>query len=142
MFAQDRMRMRETFAVAWRKRCAGSPMTPLEGQIADVVAMHPEYHGGIEDPLFMQRDFGDAGGQSNPYLHMALHLSLREQRDTDRPPGVRALLRRLVRRIGDPHAAEHAAMDCLGEALWRAQSAGVAVDESAYLAGLRTLTRQ
>ena len=43
----------------------------------------------------------------------------------------------LVHELGDRHAAEHAALERLGEALWRAQREGVPPDEGAYLRALR-----
>jgi len=37
------------------------------------------------------------------------------------------------------HAAEHAMIECLGEALWQAQRSGRAPDEAAYLAALHRI---
>ncbi len=71
---------------------------------------------------------------------MGMHLAIREQLATDRPPGLRAGYRGVVERAGDAHAAEHRIMDCLGEALWRAQRAGRPPDEAAYLDCVRRLT--
>jgi hypothetical protein len=77
---------------------------------------------------------GAAGGGENPFLHMGLHLAVREQISIDRPPGVRDLLQLLQSRLGDLHDAEHALMDALAEALWQAQRAGTPPDEGRYLA--------
>ncbi|HEY5642981.1 MAG TPA: DUF1841 family protein, partial [Woeseiaceae bacterium] len=44
IFGQDRNELRRMYADAWRKRCEQNTMSPLETQIADVVAQHPEYH--------------------------------------------------------------------------------------------------
>ncbi len=75
-----------------------------------------------------------AGGAENPFLHMGLHLAVREQVSIDRPPGVRELHRRLHARHGDGHRGEHALMDALGETLWQAQRSGRPPDEERYLA--------
>ncbi|MBT6272632.1 MAG: DUF1841 family protein, partial [Chromatiales bacterium] len=70
-------------------------------------------------------------------LHMGMHVALREQHGADRPPGVRDVYERLVRAQGDRHQAEHAMMDCLGEAMWTAQRTGTEADLNGYLGCLR-----
>jgi len=141
LFATDRAALRRTFAGAWRKRRDGLPLEPLEARIADVIAAHPQYREAVEDARSLGRDYLPEAGEANPFLHMAMHLALREQRAGDRPPGITRALARLERRLGDTHAAEHAAMDCLGEALWAAQRAGSVPDEAAHLACVRRLAR-
>ena len=69
----------------------------------------------------------------NPFLHMGLHLAVREQISIDRPPGVRELHGQLQQRYGDVHEAEHAMMEALAETLWEAQRNGRAPDEAHYL---------
>ena len=134
--------MRRAFSEAWRKHRDREPLEPLEAAIADVVAAHPEYRNTIESDSALDRDFLPEAGETNPWLHMGMHLTLREQRATDRPPGIRTALARLARRLGDEHAAEHAAMECLGEVLWEAQRAGRPPDDVAYLACVRRLARR
>ena len=126
------------YADAWRKHVARHPMSPLEAQIADVVAEHPEYHDALagED---LERDYTPEGGRTNPFLHMGLHLGIREQVATDRPAGIAAIHRKLAARDGDHHAAEHRMIECLAETLWEAQSANRAPDEALYLERLRRL---
>ena len=70
---------------------------------------------------------------------MGLHLAIREQVATDRPPGIAAIFNSLLVRTGDPHEAEHQALECLAETLWEAQGANTMPDESAYLERLRRL---
>ena len=138
IFGQDRHELRKMYVDAWRKHLAGRPMSPLEAQIADVIAGHPEYHDVINgDDL--DRDYTPEDGRTNPFLHMGLHLGIREQVATDRPAGIAAIHRNLVARDGDPHAAEHRMIECLAETLWEAQSANRAPDEALYLERLRRL---
>ena len=137
IYSSDRATLRRTFADAWRKRRDGSPLDPQEARIADVVAAHPEYHALLDDPRALDRDFTPEGGEANPFLHMAMHLTLGEQRATDRPPGVARELERLARRLGDVHAAEHAAMECLGRVLWESGRSGRMPDEKDYLECMR-----
>ena len=131
---QTREQLRQSYANAWKKRLARSPLTPLESMIADVIELHPEYHAIVEDLEAAKAFEADtAGAAENPFLHMGLHLAVREQISIDRPPGIREMLHVLQARLGDAHRAEHALMEALAETLWHAQREGCAPDERQYL---------
>ena len=137
---QDRSALRRRYAEAWRKRREALPMEPLEHELATVIEEHPEYRAFIEDDAdALARDFPPEGGQANPFLHMGLHLAIREQVGTNRPAGIAAIHSELCDRLGNRHEAEHRMIDCLGEALWRSQRSGLPPDETAYLESLRRL---
>ncbi len=140
IFGQDRDELRKMYQDAWSKFCDAKPLTPLEAQIAAVVEWHPEYHNEVA-ASDLSKDYAPEGGQSNPFLHMGLHLGIREQVSTNRPAGIRSVFTRLSNNIGDPHAAEHQMIDCLAETLWEAQSQNSAPDEKKYLERLQHLTR-
>ena len=76
-------------------------------------------------------------GTENPFLHMGLHLAVRDQLSIDRPPGVRELHRLLQFRHGGWHHAEHVLMEALGETLWQAQRNDRPPDEANYLSLVR-----
>lgn len=137
MFGQDRAQLRQFFKTSWDKRLAGSPLQPLEDLVASVIAQHPEYQGLLDEDDQLQRDYDAASGETNPWLHMGMHITLGEQLGADRPTGVRALYQQAVARHGDAHAAEHQMMECLGLVLWEAQRANRLPDETAYLECLR-----
>lgn len=140
---KGRSEMRQVFFDAWQRRKAGVPMEPLAIAISNVIEEHPEYQSMLDDPDgALDRDFTPEGGQENPFLHMSMHLGIREQVATARPKGVEQVYETLCRRHGDPHVAEHVMMECLGEALWQAQRSGIAPDESAYLDCLNGLSKR
>ena len=139
LYGQDRGELRQMYVDAWRKAQAGTPLSPLEAQIAGVIEDHPEYHRFLSDAA-VDRDFPPDSGPGNPFLHMGLHLALRDQVATDRPPGIRALYERLVARDGDLLAAEHRIIECLAETLWEAQQQNTAPDERRYLERLQRLS--
>jgi hypothetical protein len=140
MFANaSREELRRRYVTAWQRHREGLPQEPVDAQIADVIALHPEYHAMLEAEDAITREFTVEAGQINPFLHMGLHLGLREQVSTDRPAGIRALHQKLSRRLGSEHEAEHRMVDALAETLWEAQRAGRAPDEAAYLERLRRL---
>lgn len=143
LFGNDRNRLRGLYVEAWRKHRTGEPLEPLEQQIAAVILQHPEYHKFLEGgEAALAKDFLPEMGETNPFLHMGLHLAIHEQLSTDRPVGVAALHRQLLLRHGDAHRAEHAMIECLAETLWEAQHDGRPPDEQRYLERVRRLTGQ
>lgn len=138
MFTQDRSQLRQAYIDAWQKYLHKLPMEPLEEIIASVISQHPEYHAIlVPDEENLQRDYLPETGDTNPFLHMGMHIAIHEQLSTDRPTGIAAAFQQLVMNSGDAHAAEHAVMDCLGEMLWRAQRDNKLPDEQAYLNCIR-----
>ena len=132
--------MRRRYLEAWRKFSAREALGPLDAQLAAVIAEHPEYVAWLESgDEAVSAEFTPEGGRQNPFLHMGLHLAIREQVATDRPAGIAAVHARLALRRGDAHAAEHAMIEPLAETLWEAQRSGKAADENLYLDRLRLL---
>ena len=136
---QSRDALRRSYVDAWRKHRDGALLTPLESQLARAIAEHPEYHGWFEGETALNADFTPEAGQTNPFLHLGMHLALRDQVATDRPVGIQALHATLAAQLGGAHDAEHLMMEALGEALWQAQRSGRAPDEQLYLDRLRQL---
>lgn len=143
MFGQDRNQLRQMYFAAWRKQQNGELMQPLETMIAGVVSLHPEYHALLEQGEdALDKDFLPEMGETNPFMHMGMHIAIREQLSTDRPLGIVDAIRALLARIQDAHTVEHQVMECLGESLWEAQRAGQAPDEMAYLRCVQALSRR
>jgi hypothetical protein len=131
----SRDQLRRAYTEAWHKLTERAPLSAQEAAIADVIALHPEYLALVADPASaLAFEPGAQTGQQNPFLHMGLHLAIRDQIAIDRPPGIRALHQQLHARFGDVHAAEHELMEALGQVLWQAQRDGRAPDEQRYLA--------
>ncbi len=129
-----REQLRQRYADAWRKHRARSPLTPLDSMIVDVIELHPEYRPVVENiDAATGFEAGAPAPAENPFLHMGLHLAVREQVSVDRPPGIRELHRTLQSRFGDAHDAEHALMEALAEILRQAQRDGRAPDEKHYM---------
>ena len=137
---QNREQLRQMYLNAWRKYTARQPLEPLEAQIAAVIAEHPEHVPLLESgPDALAADYTPDGGRENPFLHMGLHLALREQVATDRPAGIARIHRALAQRLVNPHGAEHTMLEVLAEVLWEGQHSGRAPDEQRYLERLRAL---
>lgn len=136
---ESREALRRRYVEAWRRRREGLPLEPLDAAIADVIELHPEYQSMLEDAQSVALAFTVEQGRTNPFLHMGLHLALREQLATRRPAGIDRIHAALARRLGSVHDAEHRMIEALAETLWEAQGRGAPPDEAAYLERLRRL---
>lgn len=139
LFTQDRKRLRDQFFDAWQKHQQAQSLEPMEKQIVSLLEEHPEYHKLLANPDNVDKDFGPEHGEMNPFLHLSLHLALREQVGTDRPKGIASVTRSLLLKHGDGHEVEHIMIECLGECLWDAQRQQKQPDEQAYLEKLKLL---
>lgn len=139
MLSSDRHTLRQFYQQTWLKAQQNQPLNALETQIAHVIQEHPEYQAWLTQ-AYMDQDFSPELGQTNPFLHLGLHLGLREQVATDRPAGIRALYQQLLVHYA-AHDLEHQMMECLAESLWQAQRDQQAPNEAAYLACLEQLRK-
>jgi len=143
LFGQDRDQLRRLYCDAWRLHRQGQPLEPLQAQIVAVVQRHTEYQPLLESPeQALGREYLPELGETNPFLHMGMHLAIQEQVSTDRPAGIRQLYRRLAARYPDTHSLEHRLMDCLAEMIWRAQRDGVPADDQRYLECIAAIARE
>ncbi|MCP3679284.1 MAG: DUF1841 family protein [Gammaproteobacteria bacterium] len=139
MFSNDRIAMRQIYYQAWKKHHDKVPLLALEQQIVAVIIDHPEYQSALTQlDQFVDKDYLPELGEVNPFLHLSLHLGLREQAATNRPAGIQAIFATLAQQVGD-HEAEHQMMNCLAELLWQAQQQGSFPDENYYVDKLKRL---
>src|SRR5256885_1635453 len=111
MFNPSRDQVRQFFFDTWAKYRAGAALEGLEKTAIDVIVRHPEYHIVLDDRArYGAHDWTPEDGETNPFLHLSLHLAIEEQLSIDQPPGIRAEFERIATRKGDRHAAEHAVL--------------------------------
>jgi hypothetical protein len=143
MFNPSRDQVREFFFETWRKYRAGEPLAGLETVALDIALAHPEYHRVLDDPeRYREQEYFPELGETNPFLHMSLHMALEEQLSIDQPAGVVAHFARLLAAKGDRHAALHEAVECLAEMVWRSQRDGAPPDATAYLENMDKRARK
>ena len=137
---QDRGQTREVFFRAWRAHREGLPLEGVEKLIVQVVLRHPEYHSLLEQPeSARERDYFPETGETNPFMHLGMHIAIEEQLSLDQPRGIRGYYQRILMHVPDEHTAQHHMMECLGEMLWQAGSQGTAPRETVYLDCLQRL---
>lgn len=113
---------RQLFFSSWEKYQHKKLLSPLENEIVQVILAHPEYHKMLENQdKFQQHTYFPESGEPNPFLHMGLHLAIREQIATDRPSGIHLIYKNLVKKYNDSLVVEHLMMEQLAECLWLSQ---------------------
>jgi len=138
MFQPSQHDVRRFFCETWRKHRQGLPLTPMEAMAADWVTEHPEYHGDLADvDVAVAASYSVEDGRTNPFLHLAMHLSIAEQCSIDQPTGIRQAVSLLAARRNALHEAHHEVMECLGEMIWASQRSGLPPDGQAYIDAVR-----
>ena len=138
MFQPSQHDVRRFFCETWRKQQQALPLTPMEAIAADWITEHPEYHAELADlDAALAAAYLVEDGRSNPFLHLAMHLTITEQCGIDQPTGIRQAVALLAARRGALHAAHHEVMECLGEMVWASQRSGLPPDGLAYIDAVR-----
>jgi len=134
LFNPSRDQVRQFFFDSWAKFRQQQPLTDLEAIALQVIQMHPEYHAVLDAPeRFMEQAYFPEMGETNPFLHMSLHLSIIEQVGINQPPGISTAYQALKAKHGNEADAQHDLMDCLAETIWQAQRTGQPPDAEAYI---------
>lgn len=142
MFNPSREQARQLFFETWRKYLAHEPVAGLEAMVLEIAVQHPEYHALLAKPdQYQDRDYAPEHGETNPFLHMSMHLALNEQLSIDQPPGIRERHQALLLRLGDAHEVQHVMLACLAEEIWYVQRHQVPFDAARYLGCIDQETR-
>lgn len=141
LFGNNRRDTREVFFQTWKKLNNGQPLDGIEVLVAKVVQEHPEYHSLlVNQDTSQDNDYLPENGETNPFLHMGMHVAIEEQLSIDQPRGICGHYDKLVLRSANPHESQHTIMECLGEMLWQSQRQQKAPDETIYLECLGKFT--
>lgn len=134
LFNPSRNQVREFFFNTWGKFRQQKPLTDLEKIALEVIQMHPEYHAILSQPAqYSQQEYFPEMGETNPFLHMSLHLSVIEQISINQPIGIASIYDSLKAQHQETHRAQHDMLDCLAETIWQAQRHQRPLDAEHYL---------
>jgi len=138
MFAPSQNEVRRFFCETRRKQREALPLTPMEALAADWIAEHPEYDAELADlDKALAAVYEVEAGRTNPFLHLAMHLTISEQVAIDQPRGIKQAVGLLAAKRGSAHDAHHEVMECLGEMVWASQKSGLPPDGERYLECVR-----
>lgn len=134
LYNPSRDQARQFLFDAWAKFKQSLPLTDLEKIAVEVMQMHPEYHAILEAPeRYMNQQYFPEMGETNPFLHLSLHLSAIEQISINQPIGITQVYDTLRQKHGDKHMAQHDILECLAETIWQAQRNNAPLDSAHYL---------
>lgn len=134
LFNPSRDEVRAFFFDTWAKFKAQQPLTDLEKLAFSIIHLHPEYHDILSDPeRYQQQAYFPEMGETNPFLHMSLHLSILEQISINQPIGISQIYQQLKAKYQNEHDAQHDLLECLAETIWLAQRNQSGLDAEHYL---------
>ncbi len=134
LFNPSRDEVRDFFFNTWSKFKQQQALTDLEKIAVEVIHLHPEYHAILDAPeQYKQQAYFPEQGETNPFLHMSLHLSVIEQISINQPIGITAIYKTLKNKYQEEHSAQHDVLDCLAETIWQAQQNKTTIDATYYL---------
>ncbi len=137
MFTPSRIEARQFLFETWKKTVNNQALTDMQKMAASAIILHPEYHAALNQPeKYLDKDYLPEFGQTNPFLHLSMHIAIEEQLSIDQPQGILAAYEKLCAQLKSEHDAKHRIMDCLAETLWQAQRNGTTLDAQIYLACL------
>ena len=141
LFNPSRDEVRTFFFEAWAKFKLAQTLTDLEKIALGVMHMHPEYHFILDHPeQFKHQDYFPEFGETNPFLHMSLHVSILEQISINQPIGIKDIYTQLKHKHQNECDAQHAILECLAETIWQAQRNHTGLDSAHYLTLLQQKT--
>ncbi|MGB4812844.1 MAG: DUF1841 family protein [Methylophilaceae bacterium] len=134
LFNPSRDQVRQFFFETWAKYQQQSALTDLEKIALEVIQLHPEYQAILSKPTqFASQEYFPEMGETNPFLHLSLHLSVIEQISINQPTGISQIYETLKAKHHDKHPAQHAILECLAETIWQAQRNKTPLDSEHYL---------
>lgn len=133
MFNPSRDQARQFFFDTWRKYRQREILSGMEDMALEVILLHPEYQVILSDAdRYRDKDYLPEMGGANPFLHMSMHVAIKEQLSIDQPVGIRERFEHLLKRTGSEHDAMHQIMECLAEMIWQAQRSQSAPNAEIY----------
>lgn len=143
MFQPSQHDVRRFFCGCYARQREGLPLDPMQALAARWIDEHPEYHAELADEAAaLAAVYSVEDGRTNPFLHLAMHLSISEQLGIDQPSGIRQAVELLAARRNSLHEAHHEVMECLGEMIWASQRSGLPPDGQAYIEAVRRRATQ
>ena len=133
MFNPNQVDVRNFFFGIIDKNLSNIPLSDLEKIAYSVILEHPEYHPILHNKQkYKDYQWTVNMGQTNPFLHLSMHMSIIEQLSINQPFGINALYNEACVKFGDSHLAIHELMDCLAEMLWFSQRNSIDPDMHIY----------
>jgi hypothetical protein len=134
MFNPTQSEVRQFFFDVYNKVQQNVQLSDIEKIAFQVIATHPEYNHILENVnKYKEFQWTPELEQTNPFLHMSMHITLYEQLSIDQPQGIRQAYNSLCKKYNDEHETQHQIIDCIGEMLWQAHRSNTQPSAEIYL---------
>ena len=139
LYGNDYLSFRKFFHQAWEKFTKKQPLDPMESIAATIISNHPEFHDFFSSMDSLEAVITPESGNINPYLHVAHHLAIIEQINSNSPVGARTIYQQLIKREKDEHLVQHLMMSVLAEWLSDISNSRKEMNEHDYISALKKL---
>lgn len=130
--------VRKIWCEVYAKSKNAAEMTEMEAAMAAIIALHPEYEWILRDvAAALENEFSIDCWESNPFLHLSLHLAIAEQLKSDGQYHFHAMFAEIEALAGSRHSAEHFAMGCLAASITESRRRGTGLAPDNYFRILR-----
>lgn len=138
MFNPSAVDVRNFFFNVYEKYQAKAIVDDLEKIALSIMLEHPEYESYLSNRIkYLEYQWFPEHGETNPFLHLSMHLSIIEQLSINQPVGITLLYKELCHKFSSEHEAQHQLMDCLAEMVWAAQRNSTQPDSELYFSCIR-----
>jgi hypothetical protein len=135
MFNPSQSDVRNFFFDTYAKSKQQQALNDLEKIALSIIFEHPEYEKILSNKeQYFDYQWLPENGETNPFLHMSMHMSIIEQLSINQPHGIITLYKELYKKFEGEHKAQHELMDCIAEMIWQAQKSSTAPDPEVYFA--------
>ncbi len=141
LYGNDYVTFRQFFHDAWAKVKNNQPLEPMESLAATIIHNHPEFHNFFATMDSLNDIITPESGKINPYLHIAQHLTIIEQINSNTPAGIQAIYQILIKKGKNEHEAQHLMMSVLAEWLEDIKNGRKDLNEQDYMNTLRQLSK-
>jgi len=133
MFNPSQAEARSFFFDVFSKAQQNVVLSDLEKTAYSVILEHPEYHKVLKNKeKYINYQYLPEMGETNPFLHLSMHLTILEQLSINQPAGISDLYKQMCLKLGDEHKASHEIIDCLGKMIYQALRKRINPDVSIY----------
>jgi len=99
MYKLSRHQSRQFFFDTWHKYHHQELLSDMEKIALNIILLHPEYHSILDDTeRYHDKDYPPEMGNTNPFLHMSMHIAIKEQLSIDQPSGIKERFNRLQKK--------------------------------------------
>ena len=98
----------------------------IKNVVSHLACAHPEYKHLIGN---IESEYSAEQNEINPFLHINLHLALRDQLILNQPKGIKEFHQKLISKYKDSHKVEHLMMECIEEMIYISQKNNTSMDQ-------------